>query len=164
MYTGECKYWVWLRRTRWRPDQKDRANHSNVTVSPHCWVWGTGSKKPAEAGPVCEFTSGPLSWVGWWKNGYGICTILSEDMLSHLKNSHQRESKLGLETAESRYGSRQHKTSRFTQKLNDKPYLFSFILEGISSVPPCQDIREHTIFYVIWNNIKILAIYILTFC
>lgn len=34
----------------------------------------------------------------------GICTIPPEDMLSHLKNSHQRDSKLGLETAESRYG------------------------------------------------------------
>lgn len=38
----------------------------------------------------------------------GIRTILLEDELSHLKNSHQRESKLSLETAESRYGSRQH--------------------------------------------------------
>lgn len=90
----------------------------------------------------------------------GICAILPEDMLSHLKKSHQRESKLGLEKAQSRHGIRQHNmkpADRFTQKLNDKPYLFSFILEGISSVPTYKGIREHTIFYVIWDNIKILA-------
>lgn len=126
---------------------------------------GTGNKNPAEAGPLP-----PLGLYAEWASENmvdGICAILPEDMLSHLKKSHQRESKLGLEKAQSRHGIRQHNmkpADRFTQKLNDKPYLFSFILEGISSVPTYKGIREHTIFYVIWDNIKILAIYILTVC
>lgn len=165
MYTGECKYWVWLRRIRWKPDQKDRANHSNVTVLLHCWVWGTGSKKPAEARPVCEFTSGPSSWVGWWKNSWRyLHYFIRGYAFTSKKQPSKRKQTRSRDSREQIWEQITTQNQQFTQKLNDKPYLFSFILEGISSIPSCQGIKEHTFFYVIWNNIKILAIYIFTFC
>lgn len=67
---------------------------------------GQGARSLQRLGPSVSSLLGLHPELADEKIVDGICTILSEDMLSHLKNSHQRESKLGLETAESRYESR----------------------------------------------------------
>lgn len=72
------------------PSLKDRAKDSNVTVSPYCLAWVTGTRKPAEAQPdlwihlpalTLELAGGKY---GQWDLHYFTRTLRSESLLSHL--------------------------------------------------------------------------------
>lgn len=132
------------------------AKQSNVPVWPYGSAWGNQQQEVCR-GPTwgVKFTSGLYPWVGWWE-----IWPRSENLLSNLKTSRQRESKLGLQTADN--GIRYDHT-KLAHRFQTKTISHTFLDLFWRVYPLYQPVRveENTKSFVIWDNIKTLAIYVL---